>query len=188
MPRGVPIAFPLKGPYGATHQGSSPTAQWGQSYVQQGNKAAYTQHYSTANGTVASAQGSQGGRGYATSSAFGNTYAGKNASGDMYAGHDGNVDQNTGSGWQKYDNGSWDKLEGIQLTEKEVQSLATRRRNHNPNPIRVKSAFIATEPLSRSIACMYQALVASDRITVGVFDSYESAAAWLQVTPEKLKL
>jgi|SRR5271165_3240415 len=79
-------------------------------------------------------------------------------------------------------------LEGIQLTEKEVQSLATRRRNHNPNPIRVKSAFIATEPLSRSIACMYQAMVASDRITVGVFDSYESAAAWLQVTPEKLKL
>jgi hypothetical protein len=25
----------------------------------------------------------------------------------MYAGHDGNVYRNTGSGWQKYDNGSW---------------------------------------------------------------------------------
>jgi hypothetical protein len=45
-----------------------------------------------------------------TSSAFGNTYAGKNASGDMYAGHDGNVYQNTSSGWQKYDNGSWNSV------------------------------------------------------------------------------
>jgi len=79
-------------------------------------------------------------------------------------------------------------LQGIQLTEKEVEALATRRRNHNPNQVQVKSAFIATEPLARSIACMYQALVASDRISVGVFDSYESAAAWLQVAPEKLKL
>ncbi len=25
----------------------------------------------------------------------------------MYAGHDGNVYKNTGSGWQKYDNGTW---------------------------------------------------------------------------------
>jgi hypothetical protein len=25
----------------------------------------------------------------------------------MYAGHDGNVYKNTGNGWQKYDNGSW---------------------------------------------------------------------------------
>jgi hypothetical protein len=103
---------PYTGTYGATHQGSSPTAQWGQSYVQQGNKSAYTQHYSTANGTVASAQGSQGGKAYASSSAFGNTYAGKNSSGDMYAGHDGNVYQNSGSGWQKYNNStsSWNNV------------------------------------------------------------------------------
>jgi hypothetical protein len=51
---------PYTGTYGATHQGSSPTAQWGQSYVQQGNKSAYTQHYSTANGSVGSIQGSLG--------------------------------------------------------------------------------------------------------------------------------
>src|ERR1700741_4362915 len=64
---------PYTGTYGATHQGSSPTAQRGQSYVSQGNKSAYTQHYSTANGTVASAQGSQGGKAYGTSSAYGNS-------------------------------------------------------------------------------------------------------------------
>jgi len=101
---------PYTGTYGATHQGSSPTAQWGQSYVSQGNKSAYTQHYSTANGTVASAQGSQGGKAYASSSALGNSYAGKTSNGDMYAGHDGNVYQNTGSGWQKNDNGSWNDV------------------------------------------------------------------------------
>lgn len=112
---------PYTGTYGATHQGSSPTAQWGQSYVQQGNKSAYTQHYSTADGTVGSVQGSQGGRAYASSSAMGNTYAGKSASGDMYAGHDGNVYQNTGSGWQKYDNGSWNNV-NTQQAQQRAQS------------------------------------------------------------------
>jgi len=28
----------------------------------------------------------------------------------MYAGHDGNVYKNTGDGWQKYDNGSWNTV------------------------------------------------------------------------------
>jgi hypothetical protein len=103
---------PYTGTYAASHQGASPTAQWGQSYVSQGNRSAYTQHYSTAQGTVASAQGSQGGRAYGTSSAYGNTAVGKNSSGDLYAGHDGNVYKNTGSGWQKYDNssGSWNTV------------------------------------------------------------------------------
>ena len=99
---------PYTGSYGATHQGSSPTAQWGSSYVSQGNKSATTQHYSNANGTVASGQGSQGGKAYASSTAHGNSYAGKNSSGDMYAGHDGNVYKNTGSGWQKSNgSGGW---------------------------------------------------------------------------------
>ncbi len=79
-------------------------------------------------------------------------------------------------------------LDRIQLSEEEVEALATRRRIHNPNLVRVKSAFIAKEPLARNIASMYQALIASDRITVGVFDTYEAAAAWLNVPPEKLKL
>ena len=101
---------PYTGTYAQTRQGSSPTAQWGSSYVSNGNKSAYTQHYSTANGTVATAQGSQGGKAAASSTAWGNTAAGKTASGNMYAGHDGNVYKNTGSGWQKYDNGSWNSM------------------------------------------------------------------------------
>lgn len=122
---------PYTGTYGATHQGSSPTAQWGQSYVSQGNKSAYSQHYSTANGSVGSVQGSQGGHGYAGSSAYGNTYAGKNASGDMYAGHDGNVYQNTGSGWQKYNNStnSWNSVN----TQQAQQRKQTYQQEHPTN-------------------------------------------------------
>jgi hypothetical protein len=123
---------PYTGTYGATHQGSSPTAQWGQSYVSNGNKAAYGQHYSTANGTVASVEGSQGGHGYATSSAYGNTYAGKNASGDMYAGHDGNVYQNTGSGWQKYNNStnSWSNVNTQQAQQEAHQQAQGYEQQH----------------------------------------------------------
>jgi hypothetical protein len=98
---------PYTGTYAATRQGSSPTAQWGQSYVSNGNKSAYTQHYSTAQGTVASAQGSQGGKAAGASTAYGNVAVGKTSSGDLYAGKDGNVYKNTGNGWQKYDNGNW---------------------------------------------------------------------------------
>ena len=63
-------------------------------------RSAYTQHYSNANGTVATAQGSKGGAAAGASTRYGNTAVGKTASGDMYAGHDGNVYKNTGSGWQ----------------------------------------------------------------------------------------
>jgi len=121
---------PYTGTYGATHQGSSPTAQWGQSYVSNGNRAAESQHYSTAQGTVANAQGSQGGRAVGTSGPGGNTFAGKNASGDMYAGHDGNVYQNTGSGWQKYNNstGSWNNVN----TQQAHQQAQTYEQQH-PN-------------------------------------------------------
>lgn len=123
---------PYTGTYGATHQGSSPTAQWGQSYVQNGNKSAYTQHYTTANGTVASAQGSQGGKAYGTSSAYGNTAVGKSSSGDMYAGHDGNVYQNNGSGWQKYDNStnSWNSVNTQQAQQQAHQDAQNYQQQH----------------------------------------------------------
>lgn len=116
---------PYTGTYAATHQGSSPTAQWGQSYVSNANRSAYTQHYSTAQGTVASAQGSQGGRAYGSSTAYGNTVAGKTSSGDLYAGHDGNVYKNTGSGWQKYSNGNWNTVN----TQQAQQQAQQQRQN-----------------------------------------------------------
>ena len=87
------------GTYAATKQGSSPTAQWGSSVVSNGNKSAYSQHYSTAQGSIGSVQTSSGGKAAGTSTAYGNTTAGKNSSGDMYATHEGNVYKNTGSGW-----------------------------------------------------------------------------------------
>jgi hypothetical protein len=114
---------PYTGSYGATHQGSSPTAQWGQSYVSQGNKSATAQHYSTSQGTVASAQSSSGARAAGTSTAYGNTAVGKSSSGDMYAGHDGNVYKNTGSGWEKSEgNGNWSSVNTAQNQQRAQQN------------------------------------------------------------------
>jgi hypothetical protein len=101
---------PYTGTYAQTRQGSSPTAQWGSSYVSRGNQSATMGHYSTANGTVAGAATSQGGKVAASSTKWGNSAVGKTASGNMYAGHDGNVYKNTGNGWEKYDNGSWNSV------------------------------------------------------------------------------
>src|SRR6201982_1724345 len=101
---------PYTGTYAQTRQGSNPNAQWGSSYVSRGNQSATMGHYSTANGTVAGAETSQGGKVAASSTKWGNSAAAKTASGNMYAGHDGNVYKNTGNGWEKYDNGSWNSV------------------------------------------------------------------------------
>ncbi len=102
---------PYTGAYGATRQGSNAYGSWGQSVVSKNGNTAYTQHASNAYGSVATAQTSAGGKAGASSTAYGNTAVGKTSSGDMYAGHDGNVYKNTGSGWQKYDNGSWNDVQ-----------------------------------------------------------------------------
>ena len=101
---------PYTGTYAASHQGSNAYSSWGQSVVSNGNRSAYTQHYSNANGTVATAQGSGGGSMAAASTKYGNTTAAKTSSGNMYATHDGNVYKNTGSGWSSYNNGSWNSV------------------------------------------------------------------------------
>jgi hypothetical protein len=101
---------PYTGTYAASHQGSNAYSSWGQSVVSNGNRSAYTQHYSNANGTVATAQGSGGGSMAAASTKYGNTTAGKTANGNMFATHDGNVYKNTGSGWSSYNNGNWNSV------------------------------------------------------------------------------
>src|SRR6266550_2204227 len=109
--RSVAQAYnPYTGTYAATKQGSNAYSSWGQSVVSNGNKSAYTQHYSNANGTVGSIQGSQGGAAVGASTKYGDTAAAKTASGNMYATHDGNVYKNTGSGWSSYDNGNWNSV------------------------------------------------------------------------------
>ena len=102
---------PYTGASAATHQGSNAYGSWGQSVVNKNGETAYTQHASNAYGSAGTVQTSSGGKGAATSTAYGNTAAGKTSNGDMYAGHDGNVYKNTGSGWQKYDNGSWNTVD-----------------------------------------------------------------------------
>src|SRR5438874_919403 len=101
---------PYTGTYAATHQGSNAYSSWGQSVVSNGNKSAYTQHYSNANGTVGSIQGSHGGAAVGASTKYGNTAAAKTSSGNMYATHDGNVYKNTGAGWSSYNNGNWNSV------------------------------------------------------------------------------
>src|SRR5438067_5150014 len=122
---------PYTGTYAQTRQGSSPNAQWGSSYVSRGNQSATMGHYSTANGTVAGIAGSQGGKAVGTSTAWGNTAATKTASGNMYTGHDGNVYKNTGNGWQKYDNGSWNSVNKPQPNWQAAESTQQRTGSQN---------------------------------------------------------
>ncbi|HTT19533.1 MAG TPA: hypothetical protein VMG82_11330 [Candidatus Sulfotelmatobacter sp.] len=79
-------------------------------------------------------------------------------------------------------------LEGIRLSDAEVQSLADRRSAFNPNDIRVKSAFLAIHPLAYGIARMYEQMLHSPRIEVRVFSQLEPAAEWLAIKPGLLTL
>src|SRR5215475_7141970 len=131
---------PYTGTYAQTRQGSSPNAQWGSSYVSRGNQSATMGHYSTANGTVAGAETSQGGKAAASSTKWGNSAVGKTASGNMYAGHDGNVYKNTGNGWQKYDNGSWNSVnkpqpnwQGAENSQQRTGSESYQQRTSAPS-------------------------------------------------------
>ena len=101
---------PYTGAYAATRQGSSPTAQWGSSVVSKGGKSAYTEHYTTSQRSVGSVTTSTGGKVIGTKTASGSTAVGRTSGGDIYASHDGNVYRKTGSGWQSYDNGSWNSM------------------------------------------------------------------------------
>jgi hypothetical protein len=122
---------PYTGTYAQTRQGSSPNAQWGSSYVSRGNQSATMGHYSTANGTVAGAETSQGGKAAASSTKWGNSAVGKTASGNMYAGRDGNVYKNTGNGWEKYDNGSWNSVNKPQPNWQGAESSQQRTGSEN---------------------------------------------------------
>jgi hypothetical protein len=113
---------PYTGAYGATRQGSNAYSNWGSSVATRNGQTAYSQHYSSAKGSVGSVQTSSGGKAVAGTSAYGGGYAGKTSSGDMYAGHDGNVYKNTGSGWQQYNNGSWNNVnKPTQVNQANVQ-------------------------------------------------------------------
>jgi hypothetical protein len=80
------------------------------------------------------------------------------------------------------------RLKGIQLTTDDVVQLAARRRAFNPNDIRVKSAFLATDPLAFGIARIYELVLNSPRIEVRTWWDRQSAASWLGVPADLLML
>jgi hypothetical protein len=79
-------------------------------------------------------------------------------------------------------------LDTISLSVADVSELAERRRTFLPNGVRVRSAFLATDPLAQGVARMYEKLLNSPRIEVRVYDHLEAAAEWLVVRIERLKL
>jgi len=109
--RGVAAAYnPRTGAYARTAQGSGVYGSWGSTSVQRGNQWAQTARVTNrATGTTTRAtQGSGGGEAITRRGPSGTGGVARTGSGDVYAGRDGNVYRNTGSGWQKWDNGSWD--------------------------------------------------------------------------------
>jgi hypothetical protein len=92
---------PRTGAYGATHQASNAYGSYGSSVVSKNGQTAYTQHQTTARGSVGTVQTSAGGRGVAATGANGSAAAGQTANGNKYAAANGNVYKNTGGGWQQ---------------------------------------------------------------------------------------
>ncbi len=92
---------PNTGAYGATRQTSNANGNYGSSVVSKNGQTAYTQHQTTAQGSVGTVQTSNGAKGIAASGANGNAAAGQTANGNKYAAANGNVYKNTGGGWQQ---------------------------------------------------------------------------------------
>ncbi|HYK36627.1 DUF3300 domain-containing protein [Alloacidobacterium sp.] len=102
---------PNTGAYAATRQNSNAYGNYGSSVVSKNGNTAYTQHQTTANGSVGTVQTSDGGRGVAGTNANGNYAAGQAANGNKYATANGNEYRNTGSGWQKNTDGTWNNVQ-----------------------------------------------------------------------------
>ncbi len=93
---------PSTGAYGATRQASNANGSYGSSVVSKNGQAAYTQHQTTAQGSVGTVQTTTGAKGAAATGANGSAVVGQTANGNKYAASSsGNVYKNTGSGWQQ---------------------------------------------------------------------------------------
>ena len=92
---------PRTGAYGATHQASNAYGNYGSSVVSKNGQSAYTQHQTTANGSVGSVQTSNGGKAVAGTGKYNSGAVGETANGNKYAAADGKTYSNTGSGWQQ---------------------------------------------------------------------------------------
>ena len=97
---------PNTGAYAATHQASNAYGNYGSSVVSKNGQTAYTQHQTTAQGSVGTVQTSAGGKGVAASGVHGSGAAAQTANGNKYAAANGNVYKDTGGGWQQTRGGS----------------------------------------------------------------------------------
>ncbi len=127
---------PYTGAAAATKQGSNGYSSWGSSAaVGKNGESAYSQHYSTAQGTTGSIQTSAGGKAAGASGAYGNSGAvAKGANGNMYASADGNVYKNTGGGWQKANSsGGWNSVNssGEHASSSEMQGMQQEAQNRD---------------------------------------------------------
>jgi len=132
--RGAARAYnPRTGAYGATRQGSNVYGSWGQTGVQRGDQWATTSRV-TNNVTGATTRRTEtsGGGSAITRNGAGignNSGVARTGSGDVYAGRDGNVYRNTGSGWEKHENGGWNSVPQPTPQQREqAQQRATQAR------------------------------------------------------------
>jgi hypothetical protein len=102
---------PNTGAYAATHQTANANGNYGNSVASKNGQTAYSQHETTSQGSVGTVQSTTGARGVAGSDANGSFAAGQGANGNKYAASNGNEYRNTGSGWQKDTNGTWNNVQ-----------------------------------------------------------------------------
>src|SRR6516165_6270287 len=93
---------PNTGAYAQTHQTSNAYGSYGNSEYSKNGQTTYTQHESTAQGSMSTMQSTNGAKAVSGTNASGQRYAeGETSSGTKYADQNGNVYKNTGSGWQQ---------------------------------------------------------------------------------------
>lgn len=92
---------PNTGAYAQTHQTSNAYGSYGSSEYSKNGQTTYTQHESTAQGSMSTMQSTTGAKAVSGTDANGHYAEGQTASGTKYAEQNGNVYKNTGSGWQQ---------------------------------------------------------------------------------------
>jgi hypothetical protein len=100
---------PYTGAYGATRQASNAYGTAGASTYSRNGQTVDTQHISGANGNFGTAESSNGNR---------------------YATADGNAYRNTGSGWQKDTNGSWNNVQKPDISSDDARGWGSAMQSH----------------------------------------------------------
>ena len=93
---------PRTGASAQTYQSSNAYGSYGNSEYSKNGQTTYTQHESTAQGSMSTMQSTDGAKAASGTTANGQHYAeGESANGTKYADQNGNIYKNTGNGWQQ---------------------------------------------------------------------------------------